>query len=106
LEAKNHLDNAVTIAKQLQNSDGSFSSNYFARSGVSADTANVLASTGHTLEFLALTLSAEELREPWILRAVNRLCSLLESSEDYPLECGALYHAVHGLQIFLERTKE
>ena len=105
-ETETYLSDAVRIAKQFQNPDGSFSNNYFSRTGVSADTSKVLASTGHTLEFLALTVSPEELREPWVLLAANRLCSLLDDSDDYPLECGALYHAVHGLQVFLERTAE
>lgn len=101
-----YLTEAVATAQQFQNGDGSFSSNYFARPGVSADNAKVLASTGHTLELLALTLSESELKEPWVERAVLRLCDLLDDAADQPLECGALYHAVHGLAVYQDRLKD
>lgn len=102
--ADKYLEQAISTARQLQNSDGSFSCNYFARSGISADNAKVLATTGHTLEFLALTLPKEELQQPWVLRGVERLCDVLEASEALPLECGALYHAVHGLLVYDKRA--
>lgn len=98
------LMEATEIARQFQNEDGSFSTNYFQRPGISADSANLLATTGHTLEFLALTLSPEQLREPWVLRAVERLCELLDDAQGMPLECGGLYHAVHGLVVFRDRA--
>lgn len=104
-QASERLRKVADFAQVYQNSDGSFSSHYFERPGVSADNATVLATTGHTLELLALTLSPQELAKPWVLRAANRLCQLLEDSKGHPLECGALYHAIHGLQVFQERTK-
>jgi hypothetical protein len=92
------------LAREYQNPDGSFSTNYFQRPGVSADNAQVLATTGHTLEFLAFALSRGQLQEPWVLRAVERLCEVLEATRDLPLECGSLYHAVHGLVIYRDRA--
>lgn len=105
-QANQTLREAVNLARQYQNADGSFSSNYFGRPGISADNATLLSTTGHTLEFLALTLSPEELREPWVQRAVARLCQLLEETDQFPLECGALYHAVHGLVVYRDRTSQ
>ena len=102
--AEDLVMNAADIARQFQNGDGSFSTNYFQRPGISADSANLLATTGHTLEFLALTLSPDQLREPWVVKSVNRLCELLEDAEEMPLECGALYHAVHGLVVYRDRV--
>lgn len=104
LKAEQVTQQAVERAKQFQNLDGSFACNYFQRPGITADLAQVLATTGHTLEFLALTLGPEELREEWVLRAVNRLCETLEETHDLPLECGALYHAVHGLVVYQQRA--
>ena len=103
-EATELITEAARVAKELQNGDGSFSSNYLSRPGISADSAKVLTTTGHMLEFLALTLPAEELAEPWMRRAVLRICRLLEETRDLPLECGALYHAVHGLRVYRERA--
>ena len=96
--------NAASLAKQYQNADGSFSTNYFQRPGISADNAQVLATTGHTLEFLAISLDAQELRQPWMIRAVQRLCDVLEDSKQLPLECGSLYHAAHGLVVYREKA--
>ncbi|MCZ6641266.1 MAG: ADP-ribosylation factor-directed GTPase activating protein isoform b [Gammaproteobacteria bacterium] len=103
-ETQELIRDSIRQAQHFQNSDGSFSTNYFQRSGVSVDNAQVLATTGHTLEFLALSLSPDELREPWVLRAVERLCVVLEDTKTLPLECGALYHAVHGLVIYRQKA--
>ena len=102
--AENLVRDAIATAKSMQNPDGSFSTNYFARGGVSVDNAKVLSTTGHILEFLALSLPDEELQQPWVQMAVGRLCQLLEDSRELPLECGALYHAVHGLVIYQQRV--
>jgi hypothetical protein len=104
LQAQQYLLQAANLVHEFQNGDGSFSTNYFHRPGVSADLAQVLATTGHTLEFLAITLPPEQLREEWILRAVDRLCDVLIETEDLLVDCGALYHAVHGLVIFREKV--
>lgn len=101
--AEQVLADAASTAKRFQNADGSFSTNYFRRPGVSADNAKLLATTGHTLELLALSLSQEELMQPWVERAATRLCQLLKDSETMALECGALYHAIHGLAIYQQR---
>jgi hypothetical protein len=94
---------SVQTARRLQNSDGSFSTNYFSRGGQSADLADVMRTTGHTLEFLTLSVTDEELREPWMGRAALRLCDAFRKTKDMPLECGALYHAAHGLVLYRQR---
>jgi hypothetical protein len=97
------IRNAIATARKHQNPDGSFSSNYFMRPGASPDLATSLSTTGHTLEFLTYALTDEELREPWIQRAVERLCDMFRATQDYPLECGGLYHSARGLVIYRER---
>ncbi len=99
-KADDVISKAIQDAKQYQNADGAFSSNYFARPGASPDLAAALGSTGHTLEFLTLSLTEKELRQPWMRRAVIHLCRLFEQTESVPLECGALYHAAHGLVLY------
>jgi hypothetical protein len=54
-------------------------------------------------ECLALVLSDEELREPWMTRACWFLLQQLKATADVPLECGGLYHAAHGLKLYRER---
>jgi len=102
-QADDTIQRAIEQARLLQNADGSFSTNYFARPGTSPDLAQNLGATGHVLEFLTLAMTDEQLREPWVQRAALYQCGLLDSTRDLPLECGALYHAVHGLVLYRER---
>jgi len=97
------LQEAIRRAKVLQNPDHSLSTNYFVRGGSSPDLATNLAATGHTLEFLALAMNEEQIHEPWVERTVLHLCELFRQTEKIPLECGALYHAAHGLALYRER---
>ena len=103
-EAELRIANAIEQAKRLQNPDGSFSTRYLARASTSPDLAQNLGASGHMLEFLAVSMMSEELREPWVEDAVIYICDLLDRTSELPLECGALYHAVHGLVLYRERV--
>jgi len=94
---------SIATAKAYQNPDGSFSSNWFQRPGSSPDFKESLGTTGHQLEFIILSVSDEELHEPWIRRAVVYVCNLLKRTSKVDLECGALYHAAHGLVVYRRR---
>jgi hypothetical protein len=59
--------------------------------------------TGHTLEFLCLSLSREELSAPWVRRAVIHLIDVLDRTQETPLECGSLYHGLSGLVLYRKR---
>jgi hypothetical protein len=97
------IGRAIENAQRYQNTDGSFSTRSFAGPGSSLDLAQNLGTTGHILEFLALALSDEQLQEPWVRRAAANLCGLFETTRRVPLECGALYHAAHGLVLYRQR---
>lgn len=97
------IDDAIDRARRFQQADGSFSVHSFDRPGTSADVFAKLGATGHIFEVLALALDDERLREPWVTRAAERLTLLLEQTADVDVECGALYHAVHGLLLYRER---
>lgn len=103
-EADQLLNLHIERARELQNPDGSFSINYFVRPGTSPDLAQNLGATGHILEFIALSAPVDRLDDPWVRRAVVRLCDLLDRTRQLPLECGALYHAAHGLTLYRERV--
>ncbi|MFO0914490.1 MAG: ADP-ribosylation factor-directed GTPase activating protein isoform b [Pirellulales bacterium] len=102
-DVRARLDEYVVLARSLQNPDGTFSTHFFIRPSSSPDVTGNLAATGHILEFLTLVLSPEELQEPWITAAATQLCDMLESTSNLNLECGALYHALHGLYL-LDQT--
>jgi hypothetical protein len=103
--AQKRVDAAIQGARQMQNSDGSLSTNYTELPGRSADLSLNISATGHMLEFLALALPQEQLGERWVERAAHRLCDYLEAAASVDLDCGGLYHALHGLAIYQQRTQ-
>ncbi|MFY8070793.1 MAG: ADP-ribosylation factor-directed GTPase activating protein isoform b [Pirellula sp.] len=105
LAAKQVVEQAIETIRKYQNSDGTFSANYTVRPGTSADLSTRIGTTGHTLEFLAYALEPKQLKEPWMERAVVRLCELLDSASEVELECGGLYHGLSGLRIYRDRLR-
>ena len=101
--AENKIDSAIQTIRQFQNPDGGFSSGYLSRPGRTPDLGIALGATGHTLEFLSVSLTDQQLSEPWVKRAVWYLCEVFRTTRDLDLECGALYHAAHGLAVYRER---
>jgi hypothetical protein len=102
-DADTIIQESVERARELQNPDGSFSVNYFQRPGMSADLAQDLGSTGHVLEFLTLAMTSEDLQQPWVQRSVDHMCDLFHATREIGLECGALYHAAHGMVLYRQR---
>ncbi|HXG09863.1 MAG TPA: hypothetical protein VNK04_08755 [Gemmataceae bacterium] len=92
------------LAKKYQNPDGSFSTSFFRGPGNAADKQLRINTTGHTLEWLALALSPDELKEPWMQEAANALALMILEMQGSPIEGGSLYHAVHGLLIYYARV--
>jgi len=101
--AQEVIDECVDRARRFQQPDGSFSIHSFERAGTSADVFARLSATGHIFEVLSLALDDEHLSEPWVTRAAERLVTLLEQTSDVDVECGALYHAAHGLLLYRDR---
>jgi hypothetical protein len=102
--AQDVIDECVDRARRFQQADGSFSIHSFERPGTSADVFARLSATGHIFEVLSLSLDDEQLAEPWVTRAADRLVTLLEQTADVDVECGALYHAAHGLLLYRNRV--
>lgn len=97
------IADCIERARQFQQADGSFSTQYFERPGTSPDIFAKLGSSGHIFEFLAIALPENRLAEPWVLRAAERLVKMLEQTADIDVECGGLYHAAHGLLLYRDR---
>lgn len=102
-EAQRVIDEHVAKARQFQQPDGSFSASYFQRASNSPDVAVRIGTTGHTLEFLCIAMTDDQLKEDWVTRATVTLCNLLDRTRDMEVECGALYHALNGLQLYRYR---
>ena len=101
--AQEKILSAVTAAQQYQQPDGSFSTNYFSRPATSAEIDTRISTTGHAFEFLLVALDDKQIVEPWVARAAIHLLGCLEKTQKFDLECGALYHAVHGLDLYRTR---
>jgi hypothetical protein len=101
--ADDKIRDSIERIQRFQNPDGTFSTNHTQRPGTSSDLSAVISSTGHTIEFLSFALPAEKLAEPWLVRAVERLCKLLELTRSADLDCGGLYHALNGLKLYYSR---
>jgi len=102
-EAEAVLEHHLDRARRFQQPDGSFAVRPFERPGTSPDVFARLGATGHAFEVLAVALDDARLADPWVTRAADRLVTLLESTSDLDVECGALYHAAHGLAIYRDR---
>lgn len=103
LVADQKIKQAIEDAKATRQPDGGFSTSFFSRSSNSPDIGLRINTTGHVLEFVCLASTDAQVREPWVRNSVVFLCDLLEQTEDVPVECGGLYHAVHGLMLYRMR---
>ncbi|MBL7039965.1 MAG: hypothetical protein ISR77_15110 [Pirellulaceae bacterium] len=98
--AKKYVDDYHEYTFKLQNPDGSFSTNWFRRRGNRGGIEHRLNTTGHTLEWLALSLPDEELRDPRVVKSVDYLTRLLDNNRSYDWGFGARGHALHALAIY------
>ena len=109
LLAQEKVDRYARIARALQNPDGSLSHAYFKQRGHSTDIVARIGSSGHTLEFLMMALPQRELSQPWVRAAVGRVAADLLAGRTEPIggkAVGGMYHAVHALVLYRERTGE
>jgi hypothetical protein len=98
------LADAKRKARELQNGDGSFSTDFFNGPGNVPDMERRMNTSGHIFEWLMLALSDDELRQPWVQDAANALTMMFLEIEGRPMEGGTLYHAVHGLLMYYARV--
>lgn len=88
----------------LQNADGSFSTEWFTRRGDSPDVDRRLKTSGHILEWIAFSLSDDELRDPRMIKAVDYVTTILHDNPKHTWEIGPLGHALHALAIYHGRV--
>jgi hypothetical protein len=92
------------LARALQNPDGSFSTDFFRGRGNARDMQLRMNTTGHILEWLALSLPKQELKSPWVEQAVSALTQMFMDIRGTAMESGTMYHAIHGLLIYYARV--
>ncbi len=105
LDAEYKIRRHISIARVQQNSNGMLSSNFFRGREYKQDFNKRMASAGHILEFLMIALPQDELKEPWVRRAIKSTSEDLLRNRKAFVKCSPLYHAVNALNIYLDRVR-
>ncbi len=102
--AQVYLDNYVQYALTLQNSDGSFSTNWFESRGMDPNVERRVQTSGHILEWLVYTLPDEHLRSPQIQHGIEFLLGSIgrEPQRDWPI--GPRGHALRAMSLYSQRV--
>jgi hypothetical protein len=101
--AKTFVEDFHKYAFKLQNPDGSFSTDFFAGRADNGPYTKRLETTGHITEWLAFSLSKEELVEPRAVKSVSYLTDLLMEHRNEKWGIGPLGHGLHALAMYDER---
>ncbi len=100
LRAKRFVAKYQQYAYRMQNSDGSFSTEWFRGPGNEDSIDRKLKTTGHLLEWLLYTATEKELKYSRTTRATNYLANIMYSNRNKNWEAGPLGHAIHALLLY------
>lgn len=92
------------LFSELQNPDGSFSTDWFNRAEDGDDVERKLRTSGHMLEFLVSTADQHVLYHPRTVAAVEFVNDILAAEPDRDWKVGPMCHALHALSIYQERV--
>ncbi|MFH1920277.1 MAG: hypothetical protein ABIP48_10385 [Planctomycetota bacterium] len=111
LRAEEYLGKFQDHAFELQNPDGTWHPNFFARKGTSSDATATLRSTGHILEWLVFSLPGDRLEDPRVIRSVAYVAKVFASQRSgwsvvsmSARDIGGVMHAAHALSIYDRRV--
>ena len=102
--AKKYVEDYQVYTYKLQNQDGSFSTSWFEGRGNLNDINRKLNTSGHTLEWMLLSLPDDQLHDPQLVKAVEFLKDLLWNYRGHKWEIGPKGHAIHALVLYDERV--
>ena len=105
LEADYKIRRYIETARYQQNTDGTFSSDFFKGRAYNRDFSERMKSSGHILEFLMIAMPQDRLQDKWVRSGVHATARDLISYRNESVKCSPLYHALSGLVIYLERTE-
>lgn len=103
-KAAEYTERYEQYAFRLQNSDGSFSTEWFRGPGRERDIDRRCRTSGHLLEWLLYQIEDEQLTSSRTVRGVNYLTNLLYSNSRNEWETGPLCHALHALALYDQRV--
>ena len=105
LLADQKIKQHIEIAKSLQNADGSFSNDSYKGPAHTNDVNQRFNTTGHTMEFLSISLPSERLNELWVRNAVWTLSRELITHQKTEIDCGPLFHTLNALILYRDRIR-
>ncbi len=91
---------------QLQNPDGSFSTNWYEGRGNEPKDERKVQTSGHMLEWLMFSMTDEEIKNPRIGKGIDFLLSKIYDQRDYKWPIGPRGHATRAIALYQARTKE
>jgi len=100
LRAQQFVAKYQRYAYQMQNRDGSFSTEWFRGPGNEEDVERRLKTTGHILEWLLYAATEKELKNSRTTRAANYLANIMVNNRNKNWEAGPLGHAIHALLLY------
>lgn len=92
------------MAYDMQNANGTFSSDFWRSRGNWGDLDRKLKTTGHILEWMVFSKSHQELNDSRMLAAVDWLTQMMTDNRYYDFEKGPLGHGVRALSLYDERV--
>lgn len=98
--ASQFINEYVRYTWQIQNPDGSFSTNWYAGRGNEPNDERKVQTSGHMLEWLMFTVSDEEMTSPRVEKAVDFLLSKIYDRRDFKWPIGPRGHANRALALY------
>jgi hypothetical protein len=96
----------VAYTWQLQNPDGSFSTNWYEGRGNEPNDERKVQTSGHMLEWLMFTLSDDELKSPKVAKGIDFLLSKIYDQRDNKWPIGPRGHATRAVGLYNARINE
>jgi hypothetical protein len=93
----------IAYAYQLQNRDGSMSSNWFEGRGDEHDIERKIQTTGHIVEWLLTVTPDDQLQNPKLTASVNFLLNAMHRNRNKDWSIGPKGHTLRALAMYYER---
>jgi hypothetical protein len=106
LRAAKFINEFIEYTWQLQNPDGSFSTNWFESRGNEPNVERKVQTTGHMLEWLLFTVSDEDVRSRRVEKAIEFLMSNIYDNRQLKWPIGPRGHATRALSLYHKRLSD
>jgi hypothetical protein len=106
LRAAKFINEFIDYTWQLQNPDGSFSTNWFEGRGNEPNVERKVQTTGHMLEWLLFTVSDTDVRSRRVEKAIDFLMANIYDNRHLKWPIGPRGHAERALALYHKRLSE